>query len=269
MILVSGSNVTSVRNGFPSTWPTISNDSCLETGNSGLVMLVGSEKVGIVISTRLLSGATGISPGMTGWGIILDPLFPGVVVDAVEPAPVAALPELSSFIALISDPHASTTDRLANTTITATPRATGLMRLPPVIPPLQSHVDQLQPLRRTLHRNFQDGPYPRSVVLLLGDIRLERRPLIGHQDVIEGTVRYGGRSIPFQRPSHVLCDALVVLLAVGVADLGISGHDDTRLGSVLPGFPGPLAARDLAVLVLLGVLSEVPDVAFLVLGVPV
>src|SRR5215208_6439486 len=86
MILVSGSNVTSVLNGLPSTWPTISTESCLDTGNSGLVTLVGFEKVGMLRSTRLLLGATGISAGTGGWGIILDPPSP-----AAERAPVAIL----------------------------------------------------------------------------------------------------------------------------------------------------------------------------------
>src|SRR5215204_4500274 len=110
MILVSGSNVTSVLNGLLSTWPTISTESCLDTGNSGLVTLVGSEKVGILRSTRLLSGATGISSGTGGWGILLDPSSPAAV-DAAERAPVAILPELSSFFAVVLDPHASTIDR--------------------------------------------------------------------------------------------------------------------------------------------------------------
>src|SRR5215216_6716374 len=84
MILVSGTNVTSVLNGLASTWPTISTESCLETGNSGLVTLVGSEKVGILRSTRALSGATGISPEMGGWGIFFDPPSPAAAVDAAE-----------------------------------------------------------------------------------------------------------------------------------------------------------------------------------------
>src|SRR5215204_3146214 len=138
MILLSGSNVTSVLRGLPSTWPTISTDPCLETENSGLVTLVGSEKFGTLRSTRSLWGATGISPGMTGWGIILDPPSPAAAVEAAERAPVAVLPGLSSLFAVVSDPHACTIDRLANNTKTATPRATALKRFPPIIPPLQS-----------------------------------------------------------------------------------------------------------------------------------
>src|SRR5918994_6224445 len=91
MILVSGSNVTSVLNGLPSTWPTIRTESCLDTGNSGLVTLVGSEKFGILRSTRLLSGATGICSETGGWGIIFEPPSPAAAVDAAERAPVAIL----------------------------------------------------------------------------------------------------------------------------------------------------------------------------------
>src|SRR5215211_5766925 len=46
-------------------------------------------------------------------------------------------------------------------------------------------------------------------------------------------------------------------------------HDDPRLGSVNPCLPRALGAYHLAVFVLLGVLPEVPDGAFVVLGEPV
>src|SRR5918993_1239838 len=46
-------------------------------------------------------------------------------------------------------------------------------------------------------------------------------------------------------------------------------HDDPWLGSVHPGFPRTLGTHHLAVVVLLGVLPEVPHGAFLVLGEPV
>jgi hypothetical protein len=58
-------------------------------------------------------------------GIILDPLSPAAAVDALEPASVAVLPELSSSFAAVSGPHASTTDKPANTTISAKPRRHG------------------------------------------------------------------------------------------------------------------------------------------------
>jgi hypothetical protein len=81
----------------------------LETGNSGLVTLVGSEKVGILRSTRLLRGATGISVGTIGWGILFDLLPPAVSVVVEELAVVVDVPPLSSFTAVVSAPHALVT----------------------------------------------------------------------------------------------------------------------------------------------------------------
>src|SRR5215203_4662918 len=100
MILVSGSSVTSVRNGLPSTWPSIRTDSCF---------------------------ATGISPGTTGWGILLDPT--STAVDVVG---------LAAFSDVGSASHAPTTARLAASASAATPRASGLACFPPIVPPLQS-----------------------------------------------------------------------------------------------------------------------------------
>ena len=57
MILVSGSSVTSVRNGWSSTRPRSRTDACCETGKSGLVMFVGSENVGIVEVDALALGS--------------------------------------------------------------------------------------------------------------------------------------------------------------------------------------------------------------------
>src|SRR4029450_3533586 len=68
---------------------------------------------------------------------------------------------------------------------------------------------------------------------------------------------------------HVLRLALVVLLPVGVADRRVGLHDDPGQRPVDPGLPRALGALDLAVLVVLGVLAHVPDVAVAVLGVPV
>src|SRR5687767_3634185 len=108
MILVSGSSVTSVRNGLPSTRPTMRTDSCFETGNRGFVMLVGSENVGVARSTRLPCGAVGRSSRTTGWGIVFDPPSPVAAVESVA----FAGPELLSA-AVESTPHAPTTARAA------------------------------------------------------------------------------------------------------------------------------------------------------------
>src|SRR5215218_7961686 len=56
---------------------------------------------------------------------------------------------------------------------------------------------------------------------------------------------------------------------VGLTNLRVGLHDDPRLGSINPCLPRALCANYLAVLVLLGVLPEVPHGAFLVLGEPV
>ena len=69
--------------------------------------------------------------------------------------------------------------------------------------------------------------------------------------------------------AQVLRVAPVVLLAVPVARAGLGRHDDARLRAVYTRLPGALGADDLAVLILLGVLTEVPDCAVVMLGVPV
>ena len=52
-------------------------------------------------------------------------------------------------------------------------------------------------------------------------------------------------------------------------DLWVGGQQDARLSAVDACFPGACGADDSAVLVLLGVLAQVPEVALLVLRVPV
>src|ERR671922_3048708 len=61
MILVSGRSVVSVLKSLPSTVPERMADGRLLIGNSGFVILVGSENGGAVRSTRSLRDATGMS----------------------------------------------------------------------------------------------------------------------------------------------------------------------------------------------------------------
>src|SRR5205823_4402471 len=61
----------------------------------------------------------------------------------------------------------------------------------------------------------------------------------------------------------------VVLLPVAVARLRIAGHDDSRLGAVDPRLPRVACLNEMSVLQLQRVLAHVPDVALLVLRVPV
>src|SRR5829696_5942127 len=87
--------------------------------------------------------------------------------------------------------------------------------------------------------------------------------------MIEGTVGHCDRVIQSEHLRHVHSLARIVLLTVGLPYLRIGLHYDPRLGSVHPGLPRALSAHHLAVFVLLSVLPEVPDVAFVVLGEPV
>src|SRR5215216_950837 len=113
------------------------------------------------------------------------------------------------------------------------------------------------------------GTNPSNVVLLLVENRLKRRPFLGLEHVIEGSVGHRDRFVQALHLRHVFCLARIVLLAVGLTYLGVGLHDDPRLGSIDPCLPRALCARDLAVFVLLCVLPEVPYGAFLVLGEPV
>ena len=68
----------------------------------------------------------------------------------------------------------------------------------------------------------------------------------------------------------VLRVPLVELLPSGLPDLWMRGHEDARAGAVAARLPRAFGARDASLLVeLCGRLSEVPDVAALVLRVPV
>ncbi len=68
---------------------------------------------------------------------------------------------------------------------------------------------------------------------------------------------------------HVHRLALVGLLAGGVAHTRVGFHDDPRLRAVLAGLERARGPHDLAVLGVLRLLPEVPDVALPVLGEPV
>src|SRR5215213_3267876 len=87
--------------------------------------------------------------------------------------------------------------------------------------------------------------------------------------MIKRSVWHCDRGVQTLHLRHVLGLARIVLLAVGLAYLGVGLHYDPRFGSVDTCLPRALCARDLAVFVLLGVLPEVPNVAFVVLGEPV
>src|SRR6266545_561384 len=61
----------------------------------------------------------------------------------------------------------------------------------------------------------------------------------------------------------------VVLLPVAVARLRVAGHDDSGLRAVDPCLPGIACSDEVSMLQLEGFLAHVPDVALLVLRIPV
>lgn len=53
----------------------------------------------------------------------------------------------------------------------------------------------------------------------------------------EITERNQGRCVQGENVAHLLCHALVLLLAVGVTRLRVPFHYDPRIGAVHPGLP--------------------------------
>src|SRR5919106_5919174 len=129
--------------------------------------------------------------------------------------------------------------------------------------------DQLLTARAAGDCDGQDGADALRVVLLLDDVGLERCRIPRLEDAVEGAVWQLDALVEAQDLARVLRLAGVVLLPVGHSDLGVRRHDDARLGAVDAGLPRAARADDLAVLVLLRILAEVPDVAVAVLRVPV
>jgi hypothetical protein len=98
---------------------------------------------------------------------------------------------------------------------------------------------------------------------------VERRVVLRHQDGGVPAERRFDLLVEAQHRGRILGLAGVVLLAIRHADLGCSRHGDARLGAVDPGLPGSRRRDDLPVLVLNGLLAEVPDVPVGILRVPV
>src|SRR5918994_101168 len=112
-------------------------------------------------------------------------------------------------------------------------------------------IDQLDLLCGTLDIHLLYLSYARSVVFVRNPVGgLERVPILGHQEMVEGTVGYRGRFVQAEYLPHVHGLPRVVLLVVGLSHLRIGLNQDTRLGPVHPGFPRALGADDLAVLYL-------------------
>src|ERR671936_484366 len=102
------------------------------------------------------------------------------------------------------------------------------------------------PRRRLLHE-----PDAADVVLVVDEVRLERRPLLRQLGMSIRAIRDRHRCRQAQHLRVVLGLPLVVLLLVRDADPWVRLHDDSRLRSVAPRLPRALTARDLPALELL------------------
>src|SRR3954464_5612414 len=131
------------------------------------------------------------------------------------------------------------------------------------------HADELELLVGSLHHALGDLTDSGRVVLVLG-LGLEWTALERDQQPGEGSV--GDRQAAVAPQHACLVEGLagrVVLLPVGVARPRFCGHDDPGLSAVDARLPGVAGLHEAAVLALEGVLAHVPDVALLVLRIPV
>src|SRR5215207_3395746 len=121
-----------------------------------------------------------------------------------------------------------------------------------------------------MHRRCRPARPPLGNIRLL-DLGLRRHQVTRHQDVLVEVAE--GHLDPFLTDGDdrglVLGFALVVLLAVGEAGVGVGRHGDPRLRPVDSRLERIAVTDDLAILVVGDVLAEVPDVPGVVLGVPV
>src|SRR5262245_61368374 len=120
-----------------------------------------------------------------------------------------------------------------------------------------------------LHIQFLDDANARAIELVLQRIGLERREFLLLQAVRERAVRNGDRRVQVEHFRLVHGNPRSKFLRRRLSHLRMGPHDDARLGAVLPGLERSCGTDDVAVLVLLSVLSEIPDVACRVLGIPI
>jgi hypothetical protein len=83
----------------------MSTEACRDTGNSGFVIVVGSENEGIATSTRSSADATGRSPGTGGCGIsagaaVEDATVPVSEGSSSDAVPVQALASTTNTMAI-------------------------------------------------------------------------------------------------------------------------------------------------------------------------
>src|SRR3954447_21801701 len=118
--------------------------------------------------------------------------------------------------------------------------------------------------------SLADDADVRGVQLHRHDPGLEAGPLERAERVEEGAVRRADVHASLHDPGLVLGVAAVELLAVGTRGSGMHRHDEPAYGAVPTCTPGTLPALEATVLVEgRRVLTEVPHVAGVVVGVPV
>src|SRR5919197_3559959 len=136
--------------------------------------------------------------------------------------------------------------------------------------PSVRHADELDLLVVPAHRVLLDVADAGDVPLPLGYTGVELRGrLDGEQGGLVQAVRDGDGAAGPENAGLIESVARVVLLAVRLALPRLAGHDDAGLRAVDSRLPGIARPAELAVLDLARVLAHVPDVAGLVLGVPV
>src|SRR5204863_5348686 len=100
-----------------------------------------------------------------------------------------------------------------------------------------------------------------GVELVVQDLELERRELLGAQRGAETSVGHRRRGREVDRPERILGMAGVPLLAEATPQLGLRLHDEARLCASLSGMERALRALHPAAAAQLGcVLAEVPHV---------
>src|SRR3954462_15852610 len=124
---------------------------------------------------------------------------------------------------------------------------------------------QLLALRDGLLLDHADtAAVPFQLVLLVDRAVLERE-----QRPLEAAVRRSHSAAAAEHLGLVPGVPGRVLLPVGIAAVRVGEHDDAGLAVADAGLPGPVVLHPAPVLEVARVLAEVPDVALLVLRVPV
>ena len=100
-------------------------------------------------------------------------------------------------------------------------------------------------------------------------VGFQRRGLLRFQAVVERASRHGDSLGETECFREILGIGQREFLTIKVADGRVRFHDDSRLVAVDPSHEGAVNGGDQAILKLVGVFAEIPDVAISVLGEPI